>query len=91
MSTNIKVAIKVRPLIKREKDDSLPIQWIVQENSIVSTDPETRRRGDGGFRFGMYSRAVREPENVRNPSSGKKFPHISNVFIIDKIFRNIYV
>lgn len=52
MSDSIKVAIKVRPLIKREKDDNLPIQWTVQENTIVSTDPEMKRRGDGGFCFG---------------------------------------
>ncbi|CAK9815328.1 Centromere-associated protein E [Anthophora quadrimaculata] len=51
MSDSIKVAIKVRPLIKREKDENLPIQWIVQGNSIVSTDPEMKRRGDGGFCF----------------------------------------
>ncbi|CAL7952387.1 unnamed protein product [Xylocopa violacea] len=51
MSDSIKVAIKVRPLIKRERDDNSVIQWTVQENSIVSTDPEMKRRGDGGFRF----------------------------------------
>lgn len=54
MSDSIKVAIKVRPLIKREKDDNLPIQWIVQENSIVSTDLEMKKRGDGRFIFGIY-------------------------------------
>lgn len=54
MSDSIKVAIKVRPLIKREKDDNLPIQWIVQENSIVSTDLEMKKRGDGRFIFGTY-------------------------------------
>ncbi|XP_015428418.1 PREDICTED: centromere-associated protein E-like [Dufourea novaeangliae] len=51
MSDSIKVAIKVRPLIKREKDENLPIQWIVQGNSIVSTDTEMKKRGDGGFCF----------------------------------------
>lgn len=54
MSDSIKVAVKVRPLIKREKDDNLPIQWTVQGNSIVSTDPEMKKRGDGGFCFGIY-------------------------------------
>lgn len=54
MSDSIKVAIKVRPLIKREKDDNLSIQWIVQENSIVSTDLEIKKRGDGRFIFGTY-------------------------------------
>ncbi|PBC32053.1 Centromere-associated protein E [Apis cerana cerana] len=51
MSDSIKVAIKVRPLIKREKDDNLSIQWTVQENSIVSTDLEMKKRGDGRFIF----------------------------------------
>ncbi|XP_015606250.1 kinesin-related protein 4 isoform X2 [Cephus cinctus] len=43
MSDNIKVAIRVRPLIKREKDDGLPVQWQVQGNSII--------RGEGRFSF----------------------------------------
>lgn len=52
MSDSIKVAIKVRPLIKREEEEGLPIQWMVQENNIVATDVELRKRGDGGFQFG---------------------------------------
>lgn len=52
MSDSIKVAIKVRPLIKREKDENLPMQWMVQGNNIVTTDVELRKRGDGGFQFG---------------------------------------
>ncbi|XP_047364114.1 centromere-associated protein E-like [Vespa velutina] len=51
MSDSIKVAIKVRPLIKREKDENLPKQWIVHGNYIVSTDAEMKKRGDGGFHF----------------------------------------
>ncbi|KAL6443574.1 hypothetical protein ACFW04_001608 [Cataglyphis niger] len=51
MSDSIKVAIKVRPLIKREKDENLPLQWVVQENNIVATDIELRKRGDCGFQF----------------------------------------
>ncbi|KMQ97228.1 centromere-associated protein e [Lasius niger] len=51
MSDSIKVAIKVRPLIKRERDENLPIQWMVQGNTIVATDVELRKRGDGGFQF----------------------------------------
>lgn len=54
MSDSIKVVIKVRPLIKREKDDNSAIQWIVQDNSIVSTNEEVKKRGDGRFYFGMY-------------------------------------
>ncbi|KAG5347931.1 CENPE protein, partial [Acromyrmex charruanus] len=51
MSDSIKVAIKVRPLIKREKDENLSIQWITNENTIVATDSEFRKRSDGRFEF----------------------------------------
>ncbi|KAK9294941.1 hypothetical protein QLX08_010621 [Tetragonisca angustula] len=51
MSDSIKVVIKVRPLIKREKDDNSAIQWTVQDNSIVSTNEEVKKRGDGRFYF----------------------------------------
>ncbi|XP_014470851.1 PREDICTED: centromere-associated protein E [Dinoponera quadriceps] len=51
MSDNIKVAIKIRPLIKREKDDNLPIQWVGQGNAIVAVDAEIKKRGDGRFQF----------------------------------------
>ncbi|XP_076639078.1 uncharacterized protein LOC143351460 [Colletes latitarsis] len=51
MSDSIKVAIRVRPLIKREKDENQTIQWVVQENTIASTDPEMKKRGDGRFCF----------------------------------------
>ncbi|KAJ8676006.1 hypothetical protein QAD02_011792 [Eretmocerus hayati] len=50
MSDSIQVAIKVRPLIKREKDENLPIQWAVVENAIVPTDPE-KKRGESSFQF----------------------------------------
>ncbi|XP_012286650.1 kinesin-like protein KIN-7I [Orussus abietinus] len=51
MSDSIQVAIKVRPLIKREKEDNLQIQWTIQGNSILPADPELRKRGEGGFHF----------------------------------------
>lgn len=51
-SIQIKVAIKVRPLINREKDENLPVQWDVQGNRIFSVDPETKRRGDHLHVFG---------------------------------------
>lgn len=51
MSDSIQVAIKVRPLIKREKDESLPIQWAVVDNAIVPVDPE-KKRGEISFQFG---------------------------------------
>ncbi|RLU20803.1 hypothetical protein DMN91_007417 [Ooceraea biroi] len=47
MMENIKVAIKVRPFIKREKDENLPIQWSVHGNSIVAIDAKLRKRSDG--------------------------------------------
>ncbi|CAB0038824.1 unnamed protein product, partial [Trichogramma brassicae] len=42
MSDSIQVAIKVRPLIRREKDENLPIQWLVSDNTIAPTDPEKK-------------------------------------------------
>jgi len=53
MSDSIKVAIKVRPLIKRERDENLAIQWSIHGNTITAIDTELRKRGDGGFEFGM--------------------------------------
>ncbi|XP_053663647.1 uncharacterized protein LOC128712800 [Anopheles marshallii] len=38
MSDNVKVSIKVRPLIKREKDSKLASQWRIRDNTIVSID-----------------------------------------------------
>jgi hypothetical protein len=37
---NIKVAIKVRPLIKREKDAKLNSLWIINDNTIRSLDKQ---------------------------------------------------
>ncbi|KYQ46666.1 Centromere-associated protein E [Trachymyrmex zeteki] len=51
MSDSIKVAIKVRPLIRREKDENLSIQWVTNENTIIANDPEYRKRSDGRFEF----------------------------------------
>lgn len=55
MSASIQVAIKVRPLIKREEDENLPIQWSVQDKCITPLDPELKKRGEGGFHFGKYN------------------------------------
>lgn len=52
MSDNIKVAIKVRPLVKREIDDSECIQWNVSGNTITPVD--SKKRSEGGFQFGNY-------------------------------------
>ncbi|XP_043276548.1 kinesin-related protein 4 [Venturia canescens] len=46
---SIKVAIKVRPLIKREKEENLLMQWAVQDNSIAPLDPELKKRGEPFF------------------------------------------
>lgn len=53
MSDSIKVAIKVRPLIKQEKDENLAVQWMIQENSIMAIDTEIKKRNDSRFTFGM--------------------------------------
>uniref|UniRef100_A0A4Y0B5U8 Kinesin motor domain-containing protein n=2 Tax=Anopheles funestus TaxID=62324 RepID=A0A4Y0B5U8_ANOFN len=38
MSDNVKVSIKVRPLIKREKDSKLASQWRIRDNIIATID-----------------------------------------------------
>ncbi|XP_053674736.1 centromere-associated protein E-like [Anopheles nili] len=38
MSDNVKVSIKVRPLIRREKENKLTLQWRIRDNTIVSND-----------------------------------------------------
>lgn len=52
MSSDVKVAIKLRPLIEQEQDENLSIQWIVKENSIVSLNQETKKLEDNEFHFG---------------------------------------
>lgn len=56
MADNIKVVIKVRPLIKREIDDSLQKQWTVSDNTIFPTAQQFGREGMGEFTFGEYVR-----------------------------------
>lgn len=51
MSSDVKVAIKLRPLIEQEQDENLSIQWIVKENSIVSLNQETKKLEDNEFHF----------------------------------------
>jgi len=69
MSDSVKVAIKVRPLIKREEDENLPIQWTVQGNGIVATDAEFKKRGDSGFQFGTKLEKLPYEVHVRNISA----------------------
>lgn len=49
---NIKVAIKVRPLIRRERDENSFIQWMTQGRTILATDADLKKRADGRFEFG---------------------------------------
>ncbi|XP_018376324.1 PREDICTED: centromere-associated protein E-like [Trachymyrmex cornetzi] len=52
MTNNIKVAIRVRSLIKGEKEENLSLQWVTEENNtVVATVPEFRKRSDGRFEF----------------------------------------
>lgn len=53
MLSDVKVGIKLRPLIQQEQDENLSIQWIVKGNSIVSLDQETNKWRDNKFQFGM--------------------------------------
>jgi len=72
MSDSIKVAIKVRPLIKREKDENLSIQWVTNENTILATDSEFRKRSDGRFEFGTsicYTKLVQIQISKRVPNT----------------------
>lgn len=51
MADNIKVAIKVRPLIKREKENQFESQWEIKENTIVQSDGGAHEP----FRFGKLN------------------------------------
>ncbi|XP_017763285.1 PREDICTED: kinesin-like protein KIN-7I [Eufriesea mexicana] len=51
MSSNVKVGIKLSPLIKCEKDENLSIQWVVKENSIISLHQETKKWDSNVFHF----------------------------------------
>lgn len=52
MSDSIKVAIKVRPLIKREKDENVPVQWEVQNDVIIPLDTEIKKRSSHSLTYG---------------------------------------
>ncbi|XP_045763607.1 kinesin-related protein 4-like isoform X2 [Maniola jurtina] len=45
MSDNIKVVVKVRPLIRREIEDKLLLQWRVVNNALVQIDQNGRESG----------------------------------------------
>lgn len=51
MSDNIKVVVKVRPLITRELEDKQKHQWRVTNNTLLQLDSNGRDYGPG-FTFG---------------------------------------
>ncbi|XP_068979248.1 uncharacterized protein [Bombus flavifrons] len=51
MLSDVKVGVKLRPLIQQEQDENLSMQWIVKGNSIVSLDQETNKWRDNEFQF----------------------------------------
>lgn len=51
MSDNIKVVVKVRPLISREIEDKLSYQWRVKNNTLYQLDQSGREYGSS-FTFG---------------------------------------
>lgn len=53
MSDNIKVVVKVRPLIPREIDDQLGYQWRVNNNTLYQIDQNGRDVGPC-YTFGTY-------------------------------------
>ena len=69
MSDSIKVAIKVRPLVKREKDDGQSVKWMVNENSMAPVDPELKKRYER-FTFGEYLKFVISYKNTETTSLG---------------------
>lgn len=52
MSDNIKVVVKVRPLISREIEDKLSYQWRVKNNTLYQLDQHGKDLGQS-FTFGM--------------------------------------
>lgn len=45
MSDNIKVVVKVRPLISREIEEKLSYQWRVKSNTLCQLDQNEREIG----------------------------------------------
>lgn len=53
MSDNIKVVVKVRPLIRREIEDKQSPQWRVNTNALVQIDQNGKESGPV-FTFGKF-------------------------------------
>ncbi|CAK1551612.1 unnamed protein product [Leptosia nina] len=62
MSDNIKVVIKVRPLIPREIEDKLFYQWRVNQNTIYQIDQNGRDIGPSFTYDKVYDKAVQTSE-----------------------------
>lgn len=61
MSDNIKVVVKVRPLIPREIEDKLSFQWRVKNNTLHQLDQNGRECGSS-FTFGEWNFLLRLPK-----------------------------
>lgn len=51
---NIKVGIRIRPLIQNEIEQDLPIQWNDKENSIFQIDPKTNKAIGNTHLYGKH-------------------------------------
>lgn len=54
MSDNIKVVVKVRPLISREIEEKLSYQWRVKNNTLYQLDQNGKDLGQS-FTFGEWN------------------------------------
>lgn len=52
MSNSIKVAIRVRPLIQRERNEKLSEQWEVNQDTIFPIDSVTKKKNGDAYVFG---------------------------------------
>lgn len=64
MSDNIKVVVKVRPLISRELENKLPYQWRVDNNTLYQL--EHNGRDFQAFTFGKCNFCGYFPYMVSN-------------------------
>jgi hypothetical protein len=54
MTSHIKVAIRIRPLLATEQ---LPVQWATQNNTIYQIDDSGQKFGDM-YSFGMFFKSL---------------------------------
>lgn len=53
MNDKIKVVIKLRPLIEKEKDSNF-FHWGVKGSTIFQIDPATRKLKNDSYTFGKF-------------------------------------